>query len=388
MPLQIAFRAMGDAKWVAGIHLIRELILAVQQTRPEQARWVLVKFHEAEYVPEDLEALAHEAVTLPAMRRWSVAWALDRATVRLLGRDRTVERILRGRGVDAIAFGSLRGRTAIPVLGWLPDFQHVHRPELHTAEERSARDRAFQHVARESARVLLLSETVRQDFAAFAPAHAHKARVLRPVAFVPERVYDADLRALVEKYHLPERFIYLPNQFWRHKGHDTAFHAIEILAGRGLRVPLVCSGYPRDPRATDHFAGLLRQVSEWGIQNQVIVLGLVPRDDVFGLIRQSVCVLNPSTFEGFGLSAEEARSVGKRMVLSDLPAHREHAAPAATFFEPDDAESLAEAIAAVWADAAPGPDLELEADARARQPERIRQYADTFLGVVREVAEA
>jgi len=75
-------------------------------------------------------------------------------------------------------------------------------------------------------------------------------------------------------------------------------------------------------------------------------------------------------------------------VLSDLPAHREHAAPAATFFAPGDAESLAEAIAAVWADAASGPDLGLEADARAHQPERIRQYAEPFLGVVREVAEA
>jgi len=63
---------------------------------------------------------------------------------------------------------------------------------------------------------------------------------------------------------------------------------------------------------------------------------MVPREHVLLLIRQSIGVLGPSLFEGWGFGVDEARSVGKRLLISDIPAHREQNPPEAIFFNPQD----------------------------------------------------
>ena len=65
---------------------------------------------------------------------------------------------------------------------------------------------------------------------------------------------------------------------------------------------------------------------------------MLPRAHVFRLMRQSLAVLQPSLFEGWSTSVEEAKSVGKRMILLDIPVHREQDPPRALFFDPRDAE--------------------------------------------------
>jgi len=47
--------------------------------------------------------------------------------------------------------------------------------------------------------------------------------------------------------------------------------------------------------------------------------------------------LNPSRFEGFGMSVAESKSLGKRVLASDLGLLREQAAPGAVYFDPADA---------------------------------------------------
>ena len=54
-------------------------------------------------------------------------------------------------------------------------------------------------------------------------------------------------------------------------------------------------------------------------------------------------LLNPSRFEGWSTTVEEAKAVGTPMLLSDIAVHREQA-PQARFFAPDDALSLANEI--------------------------------------------
>lgn len=54
--------------------------------------------------------------------------------------------------------------------------------------------------------------------------------------------------------------------------------------------------------------------------------GGVAYADVYALMRFSVRVINPSLFEGWSSAVEECKSVGKRLVLSGIPVHREQAA--------------------------------------------------------------
>ena len=218
------------------------------------------------------------------------------------------------------------------------------------------------------------------------PQHSEKARVLSPVSYIPSLVYETDPKRVTRLYHLPEKFVYVPNQFWKHKNHITAFRALKILKSRGIDLFLVCTGNPVDYRHPGHFSELLQQLSQWNIREQTAILGLVPRDHVFALMRQSICVLNPSLFEGFGLSVDEARSLGKQVVVSSIPAHREQNPPQAVYFNPQDSEELANKLAQVWQQKLPGPDVTLELEARETLLPRLRSYGQSFGTILQEVA--
>jgi glycosyltransferase involved in cell wall biosynthesis len=82
-------------------------------------------------------------------------------------------------------------------------------------------------------------------------------------------------------------------------------------------------------------------------------------------------LLNPSRFEGWSTTVEEAKAVGTPMLLSDIPVHREQA-PNARFFGTEDAAALADAIEA----SPPRSFAAIEATARrARAASRERQAA-------------
>jgi glycosyltransferase involved in cell wall biosynthesis len=98
---------------------------------------------------------------------------------------------------------------------------------------------------------------------------------------------------------------------------------------------------------------------------------VVERAEVYDLIRQSICVVNPSLFEGWGYTVDEAGAVGKRVLASDLPAHREQQTPACEFFDPSNSDALARMLERVWRMAQPGPSIPLEREAQKRMPERI-----------------
>jgi glycosyltransferase involved in cell wall biosynthesis len=379
---------LDSASWTAGPIYLKNLAHAIRRADATVGLFTL-PMAGSEGARARAESIAANGViyhTPPARWRpdWAVAWAQRR-----LGRDSLpLEWTLQRAGIDVLfGFPAVQRIGSIPTLGWLNDFQHVYLPGMFSPAERSDRDRMLLTAARETDRLVAMSEAVRQDLLAFAPSHAYKARVLKPVAEVPEAIYDRDPIIVARRYHLPDKFVYVPNQFWMHKNHETLFRAVKLLKERGLDVRVVCTGHTFDNRNPQYFAELSEKLSLWDLRSHVVYLGLIDHDDALALMRQSVCVLNPSLFEGWGYSAEEARSVGKRTLLSDIPAHREQSPPKGAFFDPHDCTELADKLEEIWKDCEPGPDNELEARARAAADERMRSYGAGFLRIAREAID-
>ncbi len=387
--LRIGFQMMGGDDWRAGISLLRNQLHAIKETYGSQVVLYLLESSDhgptkyANSIPTDGRIVLHDP------KRWSAPWFVNVGGRYLLSAphgELLMRRVRKQYGINVVCGTLLEYRPqwlGIPTLSWLPDFQHIHMPDMFGEQERLYRDRAFLLAAKRATRVLVFSEAVKNDFQSFAPELAHKVRALHPVSYIPEEVYDQDPSSVLNLYHIPERFVYLPNQFWKHKNHQVVFRAVEALKRRGMDILVVLDGYPMDNRHPSYFADLWAEVSKLNIRDRIIYLGMVPHDHVLMLMRQSVCVLNPSLFEGWGMSVEEARSLGKRTLLSDIPAHREQKVPEAVFFDPIDHEDLASKLAEIWRDAPPGPDLKLEQDAKQSLKQRIETNAKSFITIVR-----
>jgi glycosyltransferase involved in cell wall biosynthesis len=385
--MKVGFHLVGGDEWRGGISHLKVFLHAVGQTYKDEVTTCLLVPSKKSLLIDECQ-IADQVVCVPSFRRWSVLWGIDRAAKAAFRRDLVASSSLKRHRVDVVFGLCIPYRyDSIPTLSWVYDFQHVHMPEMFNLWDRLDRYWSFFLTAKVSTRVILMSESVKTDFELFFPRYAFKARVLKTTTYIPDSIYETDPKSVCLLYRLSEKFVYLPSQFWKHKNHEVVFKAVKLLKECGLDVVVVCSGYQADNRHPRYFAELMDKVKEWRIQGHVKFLGLIPQDHVFQLMRQSICVLNPSLFEGFGLSVDEARCVGKEVLLSDIPAHREQKIPRASFFDPRNVDECADNLKRIWHANSPGPDLELECEAWGSRLERVRACAESLMSVVREVAD-
>jgi glycosyltransferase involved in cell wall biosynthesis len=371
--------------WIGGQNYQRNLFTALRETPEAGIAPVLLLGHRTA-LPEGWEGLGIEPLRTPLVQAGDPRWAARRAVIRLLDREPWLLRLLAAHGVEALSHsGHLGPRSPIPALSWIPDFQHRHLPDLFPRGERARRDAWHGVCCRLSARVIVSSEAARADLARFHPVGAEKARVLRFVDSSSPAAADVGRAALEARYGFSGPYLLLPNQFWVHKNHAVVVEALALLRTAGREVQVLCTGDTTDYRRPDHFPALMRRVAEAGIGRSFRVLGRIPYADLGALMRHAVAIVNPSRFEGWSTSVEEAKSLGKQVVLSDLAVHREQAPERAFFFDPFDPDAAAAALRGAWEAHSPDADADAAARAACGLPERRRAFALAYASIVREV---
>jgi glycosyltransferase involved in cell wall biosynthesis len=185
-------------------------------------------------------------------------------------------------------------------------------------------------------------------------------------------------------YGLPERYSYLPNQFWLHKNHLLVIEALALLKQAGHSIVVAASGKQIDPHKPQHFLHISEQLHAKGLVDHFRMLGLIPYEHVAPLMVGSVAVLNPSLFEGWSTTVEEARALHVPLVLSDIPVHKEQASGLARFFDRSSAESLAKALLSVWL--SPGTATLTQPAPPNGSSAAVQRFAEDFLAVVHRAA--
>jgi glycosyltransferase involved in cell wall biosynthesis len=236
-------------------------------------------------------------------------------------------------------------RFPFPSIAWLPDFQHRRMKELFSIGAYWKRDLGFWMQVLTGRQIMLSSEDSRRDCEIFFPRSIGRTSVVRFAVLPPDTSDYDSVRAIANNYNLPDQFFYLPNQFWKHKNHRIVIEALHLLKQRGHNPVVAASGKPEDYRHPDHYKTLQSLVDSRGLKYNFRFLGMVPRQHVFALMRACVALINPSLFEGWSSTVEEAKSLGVPMLLSKLNVHMEQASDTALFFDPHATEQLASLIA-------------------------------------------
>jgi glycosyltransferase involved in cell wall biosynthesis len=313
-------------------------------------------------------------------------WALRKAWQQALAGDPFLQGFLRSKRIDVLSHADfLSERSSIPTICWIGDFQHRRLPEFFSRSERLYRDRDFRLQCRHATRILLSSNDARDELARFEPECLAKARV---VPFVAQPRLDARTPTLTElqrRYEFDGRYFLVPNQFWAHKNHGEILDALAILRGRGEDPLVLATGAKEDYRQPGYFDDLMGQARARGVQDSFRALGVVPYTDLVGLMVGAVALINPSRSEGWSTSVEEAKSLGKRIILSDLAVHREQAPPDGVYVDPDDPDVLADAMSRLWAEYDPEVDRERIERAQVELPGRVRAFGAAYEDVVMEL---
>ena len=265
---------------------------------------------------------------------------------------------------------------------WIPDFQHHYLPEMFSARERNSRSTYFSRIARSAPAVVVSSDMARQDFARFYPDSPARLYVLKFASYLEPDWFYRDPASIQRKYQLPDRFLLVSNQFWRHKDHAVIVAAAGILKQRGVRPVIVCTGNTHDYRHPQYFSELLDQMAHLGVTDQFRILGLIPRSDQIQLMRRCLAVVQPSRFEGWSTVVEDVRAVGRPILISEFPVHREQSPPDASFFPSGDATELARQISLILTRES-GPTPATETAAREDSSRRLAEFGRAFLQICR-----
>ncbi|MBI5713046.1 MAG: glycosyltransferase family 4 protein [Chloroflexi bacterium] len=390
MTLSVALNNIGKKAWLGGIQYLHNLIRAVR-TLPRDEQPDLTLLLSA----WDADPAMHAEVA--KMVDMVVAYPTEAASPWILLRRRanqfisrrpylTYSRVFKQRQVNAFFPLTQIPDTPLDVnwIAWAWDLQHKHLPDYFPAREIARRDAVFAAMVERAPLIVTSSHDALEDFDHFYTGARTRLRVLNFATPPLPEWYADDVTGVRAKYNLPQKFLALPNTFWVHKNHRLAFEAIRELTLNRMDVRVVCTGGTHDSRRPDYFGEIQKFTAENQLENHIRILGVLPRHDQLQIMRASCAVLQPSLFEGWSTVVEDARALGKAIIISDIGVHREQNPPKAIFFDPHRVESLVNAISSSWNDLAAGPNLKDEEIARQRQIANVQTFARRFIEIASE----
>ena len=340
--IKVGFIGAVSKEWMGGLNYFNNLLFAIDSLNNKELQiFVFV----GKKTDEDIKNMFKRYGTVIEDRifdRKSLKWFLMKLEQKIFKTNFLLENILKKYDIQVLSHTSITKFKNIKTINWIPDFQHIHLPQMFSKKEIENRDKSFIQIIKESDVVVLSSFDAFKDLRKFSSEYKNKARVLQFVSQPNSRYFELnenDKNNVLKKYDIKDEFFYMPNQFWKHKNHMTVFTAINELKKDGIQICVVCTGHLADYRNKTYIDEIKNFIKINNLEKNIKLLGLVEYEDVFALIKFSKAVINPSLFEGWSSTVEECKSVEKNMILSDLDVHKEQY-PNATFFERNSVESL------------------------------------------------
>lgn len=340
--IKVGFIGAVSKEWMGGLNYFKNLLFAIDTLKNKELEiFVFV----GKKTDEDIKEMFRKYATVIEDRifdRKSLKWFLMKLEQKIFKTNFLLENILKKYDIQVLSHSSITKFKNIKTINWIPDFQHIHLPQMFSQKEIKSRDKSFMQIIKESDVVVLSSFDALTDLKNFSSEYQNKARVLQFVSQPNSRYFELnenDKNNVLKKYDIKDEFFYMPNQFWKHKNHMTVFTAINELKKDGIQICVVCTGHLADYRNKTYIDEIKNFIKINNLEKNIKLLGLVEYEDVFALIKFSKAVINPSLFEGWSSTVEECKSVEKNMILSDLDVHKEQY-PNATFFERNSVESL------------------------------------------------
>jgi glycosyltransferase involved in cell wall biosynthesis len=378
---RVAFMAVDGNSWTGGYNYLLNLVRAIAHWQNDLLRPV-VFFGSAAPISVMEPFSDIEGVEVVQSREFDDSKKPSRQLRALVyGLDPEIHSLFAQFKIDCIfEVAQFYGwRSQYPTIAWFPDFQHRFLKYNFSKYEFFKREIGFRAQVLFDREIMVSSNDSKIKCEQLYPTTKGRTHV---VSFaVPKSSSDnfEVARGIADKYGLPQRYVFMPNQFWIHKNHQLVIDALRILKGRGRSdIVVVASGGNVGSSKSISYQQLKEQVNLYQLSEQFRLIGFIPYDHLTPLMIASDALLNPSLFEGWSTTVEEARANGVPMILSDIQAHYEQAAGIARFFDRYSPESLASELASTPM-APPVDELALEKES----DRRVSLFASSFAHVVK-----
>lgn len=345
MPIRVAFRMVTPRTWTGGVNYLLNICRVLRTHDPD----IVPVFFAPPDIGRDIVEMIVASTGAPPIPLRERTHKDDVLAIAGFAENESTEKF-KSANIDVVfeSTGYYGHRPPLPTISWIPDFQHRQLPHLFSYRSWLAREVRYRMILSNRAHVVLSSKDAHTDMIRHYGLSKVVVHVV-PFAVLMENFPSFDEGERVRLAHkLPERFLFMPNQFWIHKNHKIVIEALGVL---GKSAPLVVASGSGDHNSPSLMKVLQDRAEALGVSDKFRRLGHLSYQDVLALNGRADALLNPSLFEGWSTTVEEAKALGTPMVLSDLPVHREQAPKNAIFFDPHSVDACARSLSV----AAAGP---------------------------------
>ncbi|MBN1258599.1 glycosyltransferase family 4 protein [Candidatus Peregrinibacteria bacterium] len=223
------------------------------------------------------------------------------------------------------------------------DVAFKHHPESYGRLSRWYLDYGARQAVKKANRIIVPSDTTKLDLIHLYKANPDKIAVI-PLGFSPSdvKVTVSEAKKIMGKWKLDigNYFLYL-GRIEHKKNTDNLIKAFQVFAHYNKKVKLVLAGFP-GRGGTEILRNIPPSVAE-----RIVVTGYVDEKTKEVLLKNALCFIFPSRYEGFGLPLLEAMHAGIPIIASKIPTSYEIAKGNALFFETENPSMLAHLMARV-----------------------------------------
>ena len=330
-----------NPKWMGGVIYILNAIKILNWLEEDRKPQIKLFYRKdlKRFVDEIdypyLEAIEWE---FPEIRKgYMISW--------LTRKNAFIEKMVKTNHLDAIfpmhdfPISSSRYRSVRQV-GWYADLQHKHYPQFFTQRKLWERDLRIRFILKNCRHLVVSSQAVLDDFHRFFKMKDIQTHIFH-FASVVDSFDFSGWDALRKEKGLPKEYFMVSNQFHKHKNHQVVLEALGILKERGTRPVVAFTGRMPSIDQSEYIRNLHGLIEKHNLEQQVVFLGVLSRQQQLTLMRYAQAVIQPSLFEGWSTVIEDAISLQTPVIASKLNVNQEQLGGQATFFPKKNASKLA-----------------------------------------------
>ena len=232
----------------------------------------------------------------------------------------------------------------IPYIVTVWDLQHRFQPffpEASVQGEWAKRERKFAATLRRAAYIVSATRDGRDEIERFYQIPSERIKILPyPTPRFALEFAPASASDVAQKYHLPEKYLFYPAQFWPHKNHVGILHALDRLRREHqLDLPVVFVGADKG-----NLLHVKRAAQALHVEDLTYFLGFIPQADLAALYHHALALVFMTFFGPGNLPPLEAFALECPVIASDVTGAAEQIGDAGILVDPKDDLQLALAI--------------------------------------------
>jgi glycosyltransferase involved in cell wall biosynthesis len=228
----------------------------------------------------------------------------------------------------------------------LHDVQQLHFPDFFTKEEIENRTIVFPDFINRSDAIIVSFDHVKKDLIHFFNADKNKIQTLL-IGINNLWIVDYFNKSISFGLNIKSKsYILYPANSWKHKNHIGLFESLRILKKKNRIVHLILTG----DFDNENGKYLIDKIYEFGLENQIIVKGIVDQDELFKLYMNCVGVVIPTLYEAGSYPLYESIFIEKSVICSNVTSLPETIGNNEFVFNPLDYDDMANKIDKLYFD--------------------------------------